>query len=577
MLAEARRRFGPRGFPVPVLLGVLPLVSARHAEFLHNEVPGITIPDAARTRMPRRASAGTEAGIEMADALLAAVERESRGTYLMPSFGRYEQAAELVRRIRARHPAVRPPDRARATAHRPGAGLRIGHACERPSVTPGSPVARRWPSRSSSGSPSCCRCSRRSPRPARRSPTRSSTRRSTTTAEVLRRGHDPAARADDRRDRERTGAEVVVYTQLVAVAAVTTEEAEAHAIALMDQWGVGRAGLRRRARDPVRPPRGRPVPRPGPAVRRARLPRDVPLQRGAPADLRRGHAPAPPRLRPRRRRCSWRWPRSTRTRRPSTPRRSRSSASSTRVLGLIVAPLLVRPGRRLGDPDLVALRPRPVYLDDPSIHIPAPPPGLTPAAGAAVREGRSAAARSRRPASTSRPRPDRVPGRGEGRAAGLGVRPRPRSAIHTSDTVIADPKEPRSSRRRLRARAAAADGRGHELPRPAAQVDRRQRRLHRARRHPQVRHGRRRASTSASRSTSSGRAGSRRRPARRRAAGVGAACLLVHRRRSSPSSSAPTCRPSGHRARRRGARRRRASCCSSSPASMPARTMPTAR
>ncbi len=104
MLAESRHRFGARGFPVPVLLGVLPLVSARHAEFLHNEVPGITIPDATRTRMRDAGAAGTEAGIDMADALLAAAEDEVSGTYLMPSFGRYEQAAELVRRIRARHP-----------------------------------------------------------------------------------------------------------------------------------------------------------------------------------------------------------------------------------------------------------------------------------------------------------------------------------------------------------------------------------------------------------------------------------------------------------------------------------------
>jgi homocysteine S-methyltransferase len=106
MFAEARRRFGPRGFPVPLLLGVLPLVSARHAEFLHNEVPGITIPDAARTRMRDAGAAGTEAGIDIADALLAAVEAEASGTYVMPSFGRYEQAAELVRRIRARRPAT---------------------------------------------------------------------------------------------------------------------------------------------------------------------------------------------------------------------------------------------------------------------------------------------------------------------------------------------------------------------------------------------------------------------------------------------------------------------------------------
>lgn len=106
MLAEIRRRFGPRGLPIPLLLGVLPLVSSRHAEFLHNEVPGITIPDEARAAMRAAGDRGSEVGIEMADALLGAMESEIAGTYVMPSFGRYEQCAELVRRIRARHPAV---------------------------------------------------------------------------------------------------------------------------------------------------------------------------------------------------------------------------------------------------------------------------------------------------------------------------------------------------------------------------------------------------------------------------------------------------------------------------------------
>jgi homocysteine S-methyltransferase len=106
MLDEAQRRFGPAGFPVPVLLGVLPLVSTRHAEFLHNEVPGITIPDEARRAMRDAADRGSERGIEMADALLAAVEGELAGTYIMPSFGRYEQCAGLVRRIRQRHPQL---------------------------------------------------------------------------------------------------------------------------------------------------------------------------------------------------------------------------------------------------------------------------------------------------------------------------------------------------------------------------------------------------------------------------------------------------------------------------------------
>jgi hypothetical protein len=50
--------------------------------------------------MAEAGAGGTEAGIEMADTLLGEVEGEVAGTYLMPSFGRYEQAAELVRRIR---------------------------------------------------------------------------------------------------------------------------------------------------------------------------------------------------------------------------------------------------------------------------------------------------------------------------------------------------------------------------------------------------------------------------------------------------------------------------------------------
>jgi methionine synthase / methylenetetrahydrofolate reductase(NADPH) len=102
MLAEARRRFGPGGFPVPVLLGVLPLHSARHAEFLHNEVPGITIPDDQRAAMHAAGERGAEVGLEMAMNLLDRCASQVKGTYVMPSFGRYEIAAELVSRIRAR-------------------------------------------------------------------------------------------------------------------------------------------------------------------------------------------------------------------------------------------------------------------------------------------------------------------------------------------------------------------------------------------------------------------------------------------------------------------------------------------
>ena len=105
MLVRSREVFGGSGFPVPVLLGVLPLHSARHAEFLHNEVPGITIPDEQRAAMHAAGERGAEAGLDMAMDLLAAAESHITGTYIMPSFGRYELAAELVRRLRARRAA----------------------------------------------------------------------------------------------------------------------------------------------------------------------------------------------------------------------------------------------------------------------------------------------------------------------------------------------------------------------------------------------------------------------------------------------------------------------------------------
>jgi homocysteine S-methyltransferase len=106
MLREADRRFGPGGFPLPVLLGILPLQSGRHAEFLHNEVPGITIPDATREAMQAAGERGAEVGLEHSLALLDQVGDAVAGTYIMPSFGRYEQCAELVRRIRARRPVA---------------------------------------------------------------------------------------------------------------------------------------------------------------------------------------------------------------------------------------------------------------------------------------------------------------------------------------------------------------------------------------------------------------------------------------------------------------------------------------
>jgi homocysteine S-methyltransferase len=98
-MERAAARWGDR-LPRPVLLGILPLHSSRHAEFLHHEVPGITIPDEIRAAMAAAGERGTEVGLEAALALLDEMRPHVEGTYIMPSFGRYEQSAELVRRVR---------------------------------------------------------------------------------------------------------------------------------------------------------------------------------------------------------------------------------------------------------------------------------------------------------------------------------------------------------------------------------------------------------------------------------------------------------------------------------------------
>jgi homocysteine S-methyltransferase len=83
---------------LPVLVGVLPLVSYKNAEFLHNEVPGMQIPGEIRERM--RKTPGGEAsrkeGVQIAREMLFAVRDRVQGAYLMPPLGRYELALEVL-------------------------------------------------------------------------------------------------------------------------------------------------------------------------------------------------------------------------------------------------------------------------------------------------------------------------------------------------------------------------------------------------------------------------------------------------------------------------------------------------
>ena len=96
LLEDVLRRIAHLG--LPVLVGVLPLVSYKNAEFLHNEVPGMQIPEAIRERM--RKTPGGEAarkeGVRIAREMLFAVRERVQGAYLMPPLGRYELALEVL-------------------------------------------------------------------------------------------------------------------------------------------------------------------------------------------------------------------------------------------------------------------------------------------------------------------------------------------------------------------------------------------------------------------------------------------------------------------------------------------------
>ncbi|ACH37641.1 5-methyltetrahydrofolate--homocysteine S-methyltransferase and 5,10-methylenetetrahydrofolate reductase [Citrifermentans bemidjiense Bem] len=88
---------------IPILPGVLPLVSGRNAEFLHNEVPGITIPDGIRARMAgKTGEEGVREGLAIAREFIEATMGRVGGFYLIPPFGKYEIAVELVKFIKSR-------------------------------------------------------------------------------------------------------------------------------------------------------------------------------------------------------------------------------------------------------------------------------------------------------------------------------------------------------------------------------------------------------------------------------------------------------------------------------------------
>jgi methionine synthase I (cobalamin-dependent)/5,10-methylenetetrahydrofolate reductase len=83
---------------VPLLVGILPLYSHRNAEFLHNEVPGMNIPDDIRERM-RKAGTGEAAqmeGVRIAQEATLAARELAQGVYIMPPFNKVDLAVRVI-------------------------------------------------------------------------------------------------------------------------------------------------------------------------------------------------------------------------------------------------------------------------------------------------------------------------------------------------------------------------------------------------------------------------------------------------------------------------------------------------
>jgi methionine synthase / methylenetetrahydrofolate reductase(NADPH) len=98
-LASFLERLQRAGIPrIPIVAGIYPLTSYRNAEFMNNEVPGISVPPAIMERM-RKADTGDKAraeGVRIAQELLLALRDLVQGVQIAAPFGRYAMAVEVA-------------------------------------------------------------------------------------------------------------------------------------------------------------------------------------------------------------------------------------------------------------------------------------------------------------------------------------------------------------------------------------------------------------------------------------------------------------------------------------------------
>ena len=85
--------------PIPLCVGILPLRNARHAEFIHNEIPGMLVPETVRRRMHEAGEHGLEEGVAIAREFLLESRPLCQGAYLMPPFNKFEMAGKILEAV----------------------------------------------------------------------------------------------------------------------------------------------------------------------------------------------------------------------------------------------------------------------------------------------------------------------------------------------------------------------------------------------------------------------------------------------------------------------------------------------
>jgi methylenetetrahydrofolate reductase (NADPH) len=80
---------------IPIIMGILPLRTARHAEFLHHKVAGIAVPKNLRQRMAKAKDPAIE-GVANARELLTMAKERFYGACIMPPFDHYEILFDLL-------------------------------------------------------------------------------------------------------------------------------------------------------------------------------------------------------------------------------------------------------------------------------------------------------------------------------------------------------------------------------------------------------------------------------------------------------------------------------------------------